>query len=132
MRRIVVRLAFFLLFVMLFASIVALGRAQFSDATRDKPYLMSLPDLSSPRATLETLLANGTIAVREVLASGVPWQPSAAMLRMMDTINVAEVVAANRQLEAALVASQLKDVLDHVPLPPLSEIPDAAMVKQEA
>jgi len=131
MPRIAVRLAFVVSAAMLIGSLVALVHSDAARSANDKPYLLSLPDLSSPRATLDTLISNGDIAMQEVLAGGVPWQPSAAMLRMMDTINVAEVASASRDLEAALAASQLDDVLNHVTLPPLSEIPDAAMVKQQ-
>jgi MscS family membrane protein len=131
MPRIVVRLAFAVLALTLIASLVALVRSEAARGANDKPYLLSLPDLSSPRATLDTLLANGEVAFRDVLANGVPWQPSAAMQRMMDTVNVADVSSANRDLEAALATSQLDDVLNHIVLPPLSEIPDAAMVKQQ-
>ena len=130
MPRIVVRLAFVMLAATLLASLVALSRDQMAATTNDKPYLLTLPDLSSPRATLETLISNGDIALQEVLTAGVPWQPSPAMLRMMDTVNVSDAASASRDLEAALAASQLDDVLNHIVLPPLSEIPDAAMVKQ--
>jgi MscS family membrane protein len=131
MPRIVVRLAFVVLGIILLASLVALSRARMVDTTIDKPYLLSLPDLSSPRATLQTLMSNGDIAIKSVLAAGVPWTPRPAMLRMMDTVNVSDATSANRELEAALAASQINDVLGHIALPPLSEIPDAAMVKQQ-
>ena len=114
MPRIVVRLAFVVLAAMLTASLVSLVRSDMTQAANETPYLLSLPDLSSPRATLDTLMSNGDTAFRDVMAGGVPWQPSAAMLRMMDTVNVADVASANRDLEAALAASQLDDVLNHL------------------
>jgi MscS family membrane protein len=131
MPRTIVRLAFAILIITLVTSIVALSRAHLSGATNEKPYLVSLPDLSSPRATLQTLLTNGDVATREVVANGVPWLPTPAMLRMMSTVNVADVASASRDLEAALVSAQLKDVLDHIQLPSPADIPDAAMAKQQ-
>src|SRR5204862_5541279 len=96
-----------------------------------QPYLFSMPDLSSPRATLTTLISNGDIAARDILAHGVPWVPTPAILRMMDTVNVSDLPASRRELQAALAASQINDVLDHISLPADSEIPDAAAVKQQ-
>src|SRR4051794_9213834 len=108
---------------MLLASALSLTKARFADPSSEKPYLLALPDLSSPRATLQTLITNGDIARRDILANGVPWVPTPAILRMMDTVNVANVTAAGRDFEAAQAAAHLKDVFDHMTLPPIAEIP---------
>ncbi len=131
MPRFVVRLAFAALFVVLIASLVALVRSQSAVPPEETPYLLALPDLTSPRATLETLMVNGDIAKRSVLTYGVPWAPTPAMLRMMDTVDVSAAATAGRELEAALAAAQIKDVLDHIALPPLSDIPDADAVRAQ-
>src|SRR5262249_26192323 len=91
-----------------------------------------LPDPSSPRATLETLIVNCDDALHSILTHGVPWAPTPSMLRMMDTVDVSEAVAAGRELEAALAAAQIKDALNHIALPPLSGIPAPAAVKAQA
>jgi MscS family membrane protein len=131
MHRIIVRLAFAILVLTLAASLFALTKAHFNRATSEKPYLLSLPDLSSPQATLETLMSNGDAALADIITNGVPWSPGPEILRMMDTMNVSDMPAASRELDAALAAAQIRDVLGHLSLPPLSDIPDAAAVKQQ-
>ncbi len=131
MPRFVTCTAFALLSIMVIGSAVSLLKTRLPDGSTNKPYLFSLPDLSSPRATLETLITNGDIAARDIFTNGVPWAPTPAMLRMMDTINVVDVAAANQEVAAALAASQLKDVLRRIALPPLSEVPDATAVKEQ-
>src|ERR1051325_5951071 len=122
-------LAFAILGLILLTVIVALSKADFG-ASIDKPYLFSLPDLSSPRATLQTLIDNGSVLQKAIFTKGVPWVVPPEVQRMMDTVNVSELPASRRELQSALAAALLGDVLENIPLPPLSEIPDAAAVRQ--
>jgi MscS family membrane protein len=131
MSRVLGRLASLILFVIFLATLFALTQAEFNDTTHEKPYLLSLPDLSSPRATLQTLIENGDIAGRAIMATGVPWEPTPPILRMMATVDVSDMSESRRELQAALAAGRLKFIVDHIELPPMSEIPDAAMVKDQ-
>lgn len=131
MPRFVVRLAFVLLVTILCLSALSLFHARFDIGMDEKPYPLAQPDLSSPRATLLTLLENGQIAHRQIAAFGVPWTQTPAIQRMMDTMNVQDRPIATRELDSAVAASLLLDVVSQVPLPPWSEIPDREMVRQQ-
>ncbi|HWB48486.1 MAG TPA: mechanosensitive ion channel family protein [Stellaceae bacterium] len=122
------RLSAAFLLLTFIAGIVGIVEAEPDDAA-ERPYLLSVPDLSSPRATLQTLLEDGAAAEKSILEHGVPWLPHAHTLRMIDTVNVENLAESRRELQGMFAAARLKDVLDHIELPPLSEIPDAAAVK---
>src|SRR5258707_12683010 len=94
--------AFGLLALTVVASIAALDKAERSDVATGRPYLFSLPDLSSPRATLQTLVDNGNAVEWAILANGAPWAVSPEIQRMTDTVNVTDLPASRRELHAAL------------------------------
>ena len=131
MFRVLSRLATAFLVFTFIAAIVGLIESDADEAQVGKPYLLSLPDLSSPRATLQALLQNGDRVEKSVLAHGLPWLPDADTLRMSDTVNVNDIASSRRELYSTTVAARLKEVLDHIELPPMSEIPDAAAVKAQ-
>jgi MscS family membrane protein len=93
------------------------------------PYLLSMPDLSSPRATLRTLLTNAEVARRDFHALGPAWEPRPAVLRMMDTLDTSAVPAGQRLLAAAFATTQLAAVLAHLPPDRLAGAPDAEAVR---
>jgi len=131
MLRFLGRLAPVFMLLTFIAGLIGTVEAEPDDPAKDRPYLLSLPDLSSPRATLQALLDNGEAVEKSILEHGVPWLPRADTLRMIDTVNVENLAESRRELQGMFAAARLKDVLDHIELPPLPTIPDAAAVKTQ-
>jgi MscS family membrane protein len=131
MLRFLSRLAPVFMLLTFVAGLIGTVEAEPDDPTKDRPYLLSLPDLSSPRATLQSLLDNGEAVEKSILEHGVPWLPRADTLRMIDTVNVENLAESRRELQGMFAAARLKDVLDHIELPPMADIPDAAAVKAQ-
>lgn len=96
----------------------------------DSPYLLTMPDLSSPRATLEAIMTNGDIVEQEFLSRGPSWTPRPSMRRMVETIDLSEMSAAHRMLAAALTAVRLKVTLSRLPPERLASAPDADAVRR--
>jgi len=117
--------------------LVALAAGAFDSVARaadlgpDAPFLLSMPDLSSPRATLDALHSNGDVAVRLIGNEGIGWTLPPAILRMIATLNVSEVAGAHVQLTAALAAIRLYAVIDLIPADRFSDVPDAAAVARD-
>ena len=99
------------------------------DASAHEPFLLSMPDLSSPRATLNALLTNAEHARHDFETLGPTLNPRPALLRMMDTIDTDGVVSAHRILAVALAATRLAAVLVHAAEDRLADAPDAAEVQ---
>lgn len=96
-----------------------------------EPFLLSQPDLSSPRATLHALLSNAEFARRDFEALGPTWKPRPALQRMMATIDTEGVGSAHRVLAVALAATRLAAVLVHGAEDRIDDAPDAAAVKAQ-
>jgi MscS family membrane protein len=96
----------------------------------DKPFLLSMPDLSSPRATIASLLANAETARRELVAYGPAWTPRPAVLRMIATLDIGGFPLPRRTLAAVIAASQLAYVITELPQDRLAGVPDLAAVRQ--
>ncbi|MGE0225042.1 MAG: mechanosensitive ion channel family protein [Acetobacteraceae bacterium] len=94
------------------------------------PYLLSQPDLSSPRATLQALLRNGEIVVRDFMERGPGWGPRPAVRRMIDTLDTTNTAAEMHMLTRALAAIRLALVLQRLS-PDLDGVPDAAAVHRD-
>lgn len=109
----------------------ASAAALTADAPGQEPYLLSMPDLSSPRATLSALLGNADLALRDFKAHGPSRRPRAPMLRMMATLNTEGVPGADRVLGMALAATRLAAVLAHATADRIVDVPDAAAVKAQ-
>ncbi len=131
MLRLLGRLAPVFMLLTFIAGLVGTIEAEPDDPTQERPYLLSLPDLSSPRATVQALLENGEAVEKSILAHGVPWLPRADTLRMIATVNVENLAESRRELQGMFAAARLKDVLDHIELPAMADIPDAAAVKAQ-
>ncbi|HVH79668.1 MAG TPA: mechanosensitive ion channel domain-containing protein [Stellaceae bacterium] len=131
MFRLLGRVSSIFLLLSFIAGLVGTIEAEPEDPAKERPYLLSLPDLSSPRATLQTLLTEGETVEKSIIEHGVPWLPHADTLRMIDTVNVEQFAESRRELQGMFAAARLKDVLDHIRLPPMAEIPDAAAVKAQ-
>lgn len=130
MFRLLGRLAALFLLLSFFSAIVGIVESEDYEEA-ETPYLLSLPDLSSPRATLQTLLQNGEAVEKSVLAHGMPWLPDANTLRLSATVNVNDIAASRQELQSLFAASRLKEVFDHLELPAWEDIPDAAAVKAQ-
>lgn len=93
------------------------------------PFLLSLPDLSSPRATIDALLSNAEVARIDFETLGPTWKPRPALLRMMATIDTDGMPSGHRILAIALAATRLAAVLVHGAEDRLGDAPDAEAVK---
>ena len=118
------------LFLLLTACIILSASPCSADTADDVPYLLSMPDLSSPRATLLTLMTNGRHAMRLFEELGPGWLPRAPLRRMTDTLDARQIPPAQRPLTAALTVIRLSVVLDRI-VPRLMEAPDAAAVARD-
>lgn len=105
-------------------------RAQHRELGVDDPYLLTMPDLSSPRSTLEAIMTNGDIVEQEFMTRGPSWIPRPSMLRMVETIDSSEMSAAHRLLATALTAVRLKVTLTRLPPDRLAAAPDAEAVRR--
>ena len=101
-----------------------------AQTTDDLPYLLSMPDLSSPRATLLTLLTNARHAMQLFEELGPGWLPRTPLRRMTDTLDSRQIPTAQRPLTAALTVIRLSVVLDRI-APRLMDAPDAAAVARD-
>jgi MscS family membrane protein len=116
---------------------VVLACAMFAAPARaaapaaDEPFLLSMPDLSSPRATIAALLANTQVANRELMASGVAWSPRPAALRMIATLDLGELPVPRLTLGAVLASWHLAFALSKLPAQTLADAPDLAQVQRE-
>ena len=96
-------------------------------------------DRSSPRATLKSFL-DSSDAVAEFLAREyLPSTSHAKFQRLLSLaeipqqyLDLSEVPPAARQKTGRLVAADLYEILNRIPLPPLDEIADAGQVKEPA
>ncbi|MGE0416472.1 MAG: mechanosensitive ion channel family protein [Acetobacteraceae bacterium] len=95
------------------------------------PFILTMPDQSSPRATIEALRSNGDIALHDFLTEGPTWPPRPALFRMAATLDTSELPVGQRILATALAATRLKAVLDRLPPERLEAAPDAATVERE-
>ena len=105
------------------------GRA--SDPRDEEPFLLSMPDLSSPLSTITALLTNAEIARRELQAYGIAWRPRPAALRMIATLETSEFPSPRPTVASVLSATKLAFVLRHLPEQTLSRVPDLAAVRQQ-
>ena len=99
MLRLLGRLAPVFMLLTFIAGLVGTIEAEPDDPTQERPYLLSLPDLSSPRATVQALLENGEAVEKSILEHGVPWLPRVVTLRMIDTVNVENLAESRRELQ---------------------------------
>jgi MscS family membrane protein len=97
----------------------------------DEPFLLSMPDLSSPHATIAALLANTQIANRELMANGVAWTPRPAVLRMIATLDLGASTVPRLTLGAVLASWHLAFALSKLPAQTLADAPDLAQVQRE-
>ena len=105
--------------------------ARADDLGPDAPFLLSMPDLSSPRATLDALRANGDVVTQRLTTQGIGWTLPPTILRMIATLNVSEVGGAHVKLTIALAAIRLYAVIDLIPADRFSDVPDAAAVARD-
>lgn len=123
-------------FVYCLCAIVSAGLARSghaADLAPDAPFLLSLPRLTSPRATIEAFRANGDIVEHEWAVSGPPaWKPRPAMMRMVYMLegNALE-QSPSLMFDAVLAALRLKAVLERLPADRLANIPDDAAVARD-
>lgn len=108
-----------------------LARAQTADAP-SLQHPLRPPDVSSPRATLASLIDNLNRAY--AMAGDQAWpKPETSILlrralRTLDLSDKPDSLANNIGIEAAL---HLKEVLDRIDLPPAEQIPDQSAVKTQ-
>ncbi len=107
------------------------GPARAAGPAKDEPFLIFMPDLSSPRATIAALLANADLARRELLARGPAWTPRPAVLRMVATLDAGEFPLPRLTVNSVLAAAQLAFVLSHLPEQRLAHVPDLTAVRRE-
>jgi len=117
-------------FVVLAGFLGLAGSPHAAEDTADLPYVLSLPDLSSPRATLDTLMENGKQALQLFHELGPGWLPRAPLRRMTDTLDSSQIPPSHRPLTAALTVIRLSVVLDRL-APRLVDAPDAAAVARD-
>lgn len=98
-------------------------------AGEDEPFLRSMPDLSSPRATIAALRTNAQAAYRDLVAFGPKWPPRPSVQRMIATLNTSGILPNQRTLAAATAAAELAFVLEHLPVQKLADAPDAGAVR---
>ncbi|MEJ8573321.1 mechanosensitive ion channel family protein [Microbaculum marinum] len=108
-------------------------------------FLLSPPDLSSPRATLQTLRRNVQEAYVNLIEAyeihretpGFGTAPEVTELvkeaelrlrRAVDTLDLSEVPSVNRERVGTETVLLLKEILDRLPVPPYNEIPDYVTV----
>ncbi len=107
-----------------------IGAAAPSNATAP-PFLLFMPDLSSPRATIAALRTNAELARRDLLAHGPTWVPRPSVLRMLSTLDLSSYPLPPRTLAAVTAAAELAFVLDNLPPGRLAGAPDLAEVERE-
>lgn len=118
----------FLVTILWMALFGAMVPARAADPPGHLPFLLSMPDVSSPRATLDALLSNAELARHDFETLGPTWKPRPALLRMMSTLDTDGVPSAHRLLAVALAATRLAAVLAHGAQDRLADAPDAAEV----
>lgn len=129
LKRIVVAVTLVLVALMVTDAFGTAARA--ADLDPDAPYLLTMPDLASPRATIEALRANGEILAQHLASQEIGWVQPPALRRMMATIDTSELPPAHVLLTTGLAAIHLKFVLDRLPAEQLADAPDAAAVARD-
>ncbi len=120
-----------LLIAALLAWLAIAAPARAADTAEGEPFLLSMPDLSSPRATIASLRSNAEIASRDLLAHGPAWSPRPAVLRMIATLDIRALPSPRRTLAAVSAAAQLAFVLGQLPQARLAGAPDLAAVRRD-
>jgi MscS family membrane protein len=91
------------------------------------------PDTSSPRATINTLIATGNEAYGNwAKGEGRTYRNLAQRMamahRMTSLFDLSDIAPSLRMNEAREASVYLKEIFDRIDLPPMSEIPDAAAI----
>ena len=120
-----------LLVLLVAVMIVSLAApARPADRSENEPFLLFMPDLASPRATIDSLVANFELVRREIAAYGPAWSPRPALLRMISTLDIGGFPRPRRTLTAVVAAADLAFVLKNLPPDRLAGAPDRAQVQR--
>ncbi|HUC19051.1 MAG TPA: mechanosensitive ion channel domain-containing protein [Acetobacteraceae bacterium] len=107
------------------------GPARAADRAKDQPFLLSMPDLSSPRATIAALRTNTESAFKDLLAHGLTWKQRPAVLRMIATFDIGNLPSPRQTMAAVTSAAELAFVLEKLPQGRLANAPGLAEVRRD-
>lgn len=96
----------------------------------EDPYPLRAADTSSPRDTLRTYLRDMDAAIEAWLTDRPDAEIQRPLRRAIETFDLSDVAAFERQTTAVLSAALLKEILDRVELPPFDQIPGDADVAE--
>ncbi len=119
-----------LLIVAVLAWPIAPGQARAAGPAEGQPFLLSMPDLSSPRATIAALRTNTDNALQDLLSHGLAWNPRPAVLRMIATFDIGSLPSPRQTMAAVTAAVELAFVIEKLPPARLAGAPDLAEVRE--
>lgn len=108
---------------------VGMSRLLVAESASDQ---LRPPSTSSPRATLQSLLASTAEAYRLSRETGEGRATLPALERAAQTLNLAEVAPNLQEAVGIETALLLREVFDRIELPPLEEVPGRAAVEAAA